>query len=222
MTGRESVGFNLHTLGQILTATPNLATLALDNISIHASALSGLPPPTFRLTSLTLKRAPHFTRKQLKWLLRPSSFAESLRQLALTWDGSAGPALNGVRYAALRVTRLVLSTSTPGLVESAALHFPSLERLEVRAACRVDAGRLFGNLERPLVELVDRSGEGAGVGRRGLGWVVATGDLEGVRGLRRAVLSGGGGEGMEMVRVACQAKGVELVVEEREAQCNKC
>lgn len=217
MTGRPTLPFNLHTLGQILTATPRLTSLSLSHIHPHPSALHSLPPTTFHLTHLSLisDPPPLLTRAHLKWLLRPSSLAESLRHLALEWDGPAGPALHAVRYAALRVKTLRVRTRTPGLVESLVMHFPMLEGLEVRAGCGVDAARLVGNLEWPLKELVDWGREGEGLGRSGLAWVIGSGEYQFARELERVevgVVGSGDQEGDELLRVACAAKGVQLVL----------
>ncbi|ORY65632.1 hypothetical protein BCR35DRAFT_334610 [Leucosporidium creatinivorum] len=182
--------FNLHTVGQIVISLPQLRHLALRHIHASPTSLEGLSPyPTFTLTSFALYSTPNLTPKHLHWLLRSTSFAESLRTLALDWDSSPR-ILNPIRYSVLRVERLHLTTTTPGVVENFALHCPSLTRLTIKASVPVDGVRLFGNLEMPLLELTDRSeGERNGLDRRMLSLIIAGRSLRFARKLRRLSLA---------------------------------
>ena len=209
----HSSGFNLHTIGQLLSNLPSLTHLALRNIHVVPSALAGLLPPTFSLQSLALFNfaGPSLEPAHLRWLLRSTSHSESLRRLALEWNGDSPRVLNPVRYAALRVTHLALSSSHSGVPESLAIHFPSLKVLQVRSTKPVDVGRMLGNLEGPLDVLVDRSaGPGAGVDPGDLAQVLRRGGLESIgelKGVRIARTS-------EELVMACVGVGARLEVRE--------
>jgi hypothetical protein len=207
--------FNLHTVGQIVISLPQLRHLALRNIHASPTSLEGLSPyPTFTLTSFALYSTPNLTPKHLHWLLRSTSFAESLRTLALDWDSSPR-ILNPIRYSVLRVERLHLTTSTPGVVENFALHCPSLTRLTFKADVPVDGVRLFGNLEMPLLELADRSeGEGNGLDTRMLALIIAGRSLRFARKLRQLSLAPReeSERRSEELRKACEARRIGLDV----------
>lgn len=207
--------FNLHTIGQIVLSLPQLRYLALRNVHASPTSLEGLSPyPVFTLTSFALYSTPNLTSKHLHWLLRSTSFAESLRTLALDWNSSPR-ILNPIRYSVLRVERLHLTTSTHGVVENFALHCPSLTRLTIEASVPVDGARLFGNLETPLLELVDRSeGEGNGVDTRMLALIIAGRSLRFARKLRRLSLAPRQAKERQTdeLRKACEDHRVVLVV----------
>ncbi|KAM0750886.1 hypothetical protein T439DRAFT_325933 [Meredithblackwellia eburnea MCA 4105] len=162
--GTSEGGFNLHTVGQLLTNLPSLTHLALRNIQVVPAALEGLVPPTCQLISLALVETRKLEPHHLLWLLRSTALAETLINLTLSWNESPR-ILNPIRYAALKVHHLALSTTTAGVPEAMVLHFPSLRLLEIQSNHSVDGKRLLENIEGPgLDALVDRSVEGAGVG----------------------------------------------------------
>lgn len=210
--------FNLHTVGQIVVSLPQLRHLALRHIHASPNSLEGLSPyPTYTLTSFALYSTPNLNPKHLHWLLRSTSFAESLRTLALDWNSSnSSPRIfNPIRYSVLRVERLHLTTSTPGVVENFVLHCPSLTRLTISASVPVDGARLFGNLEMPLLELADRSaGEGNGLDTRLLALIIAGRSLRFARKLRRLSLAPRveSQRRFEELREACAERRVDLDV----------
>lgn len=211
--------FNLHTVGQIVVSLPQLRHLSLRHIHASPTSLQGLTFPTFALTSFALFSTPDLIPHHLHWLLRATSHAETMRTLALDWDQSPR-ILNPIRYAALRVEQLALTTSTPGVVEAFVLHCPSLKQLTLRASVPVNAARLLGNLEERLSELVDKSeGPGCGVDARMLGLIIAGGCLKQGRKLRRLSIVGKKAEEnrrAELVK-ACAERQVIVTVEQSAA-----
>lgn len=203
-------GFNMHTVGQIVSNLPSLTHLALRHIQAVPSALSGLVLPTCTLSSLALLDTPCLEAAQLRWLLRSTTHAETLRHLAITWHADSPRALNPVRYAALRVSHFAVSTTTPGVPESLALHFPSLRVLQLQSTQSIDPKRLFGNLEGPLEYLVDRSKISAGVDPGELAMVLRRAETVSVEGLRavRVVRTS------EELVMACVGVGARLEVRE--------
>ncbi|KAL8287400.1 hypothetical protein RQP46_003258 [Phenoliferia psychrophenolica] len=204
-------GFNLHTIGQLLTNLPHLTTLALRNIQVVPASLEGLVPPTYALQSLALFNfgGPALEPAHLRWLLRSTSHAESLRHLALEWHADSARTLNPVRYLALRVTHLALSSSHPGVPESLAIHFPSLKVLELKSTARINVERLLANLEGPLDVLADRSvGMAAGIEPGSLAQVLRKGYIESVDELKRVRV----GRTSEELVMACVGVGAKLEV----------
>ncbi|KAK4704352.1 hypothetical protein P7C70_g1860, partial [Phenoliferia sp. Uapishka_3] len=130
----------------------------------------------------------------------------------MEWHEASPRILNRVRYAALRVTHFSISTTHPGVPESLALHFPSLQVLQLKSTQRVDVRRLLENLEGRLKVLVDRSAGDGGVESGDLAMVLRRDELESVEGLK-GVIMGKGRKSEELV-MSCVGRGVRL--EERE------
>lgn len=206
--GCGGCGFNLHTLGILLSSLSSLTHLAISNIHASPTSLLSLPPPTYRLAEFALISTSALLPSHVAWLLLSTSHAESLRHLTLSWSSDSPRILNPVRFLSWPVTHLSLSTATPGVPEALALHFPSLRKLDVRSTCSVDFGRLVRNLEgaRRLEVFVDRS-EAGGVEVEEIGRVLSEeGDrLEGLRMI-------GVGESSEELEKVCAARGIRIEV----------
>ncbi|BGP49628.1 hypothetical protein JCM10450v2_005529 [Rhodotorula kratochvilovae] len=145
-SGASDRAFSLHTVGQILQDLPNLAHLALRNLHCYPSALAGLSPPACKLSSFALFSSPAITPEQLRWLLKPSIYADSLRSLAFDIPPHLPPShLSSVKWAATPVTRLAVTSSRPEVVEGLPQHFPSLRRYTFCSPAPVDPHRILAS-----------------------------------------------------------------------------
>ncbi|GAA5956879.1 hypothetical protein JCM3765_006627 [Sporobolomyces pararoseus] len=209
-------GFNLSAIGQILTTVPQLKHLELRNIRSSKTSLSGIPHPTFQLSSFSLFTSSFPASSQLSWLLSSSTTAESLQTIKFQLPRNVLPyELHSIYWAPIRVTSLSISCENPEVVECIPLHCPHLERLEFNLLSRnnelVDARRLLKNSiqYRRLKEIRDLSKrDGGGMDLRS----VAEGLLlyrKKVK-LSRIVLSTGRREekGLRELKAACRLLGV--------------
>lgn len=155
--GGDGGRFSLDAVGRIVAALPLLKHLALRRIAVYPTSLSGIPmPQQLQLASFALFDTPGLHPRQLRWLLRSTSHAETLRTLAMNWDESAR-ILNPVRYVVLRLETLFLTTSTSGVVESLVPHCASLKHLHFQSSAPVDLFRLFSHFDTSLLTITDRS-----------------------------------------------------------------
>lgn len=183
--------FNLHSLGILLVKIPHLKHLALRKIVTTKEALHNLATPTYTLHSFALFEAPQLSSDQLYWMLRSTEQADSLKELALEWNGSPR-ILNQSRYVISSVSTLSISTITPGLVENLMLHFPSLQHLTFQSTHSVNVGRLLSNLEIPLLTLVDKSLPPFGLCTMKLEQLIRSGRLRCAVDIKRIVVQAGG------------------------------
>ncbi|KAI5477261.1 hypothetical protein MNV49_006557 [Pseudohyphozyma bogoriensis] len=208
--------FSLHTVGQLLVHVGStLRHLALRNIVAHHTSFDGLQPhEDLQLSSLALFNVSSLESQHLSWLLRSTAWAESLRTLAMEWDGSAR-VLNPVRYVVLRVTDLYLTTRTAGIIENMALHFPSLRHFHIQSTHPIDVHRLFANLDSPIESIVDRSPVGAGLWgmEEELAIMIWRGEGRMVKGLKSVVLrrrEGKERKGVKVLDAVCELKRIQF------------
>ncbi|GAA5983927.1 hypothetical protein JCM5350_001795 [Sporobolomyces pararoseus] len=169
-TAENEGGFNLTAIGQILDTVPQLKHLELRNIRSSKTSLSGIPQPTFQLSSFSLFTSHFLTSSQLTWLLSSSTNAESLRTIEFYLPRNVLPyELHSIYWAPIRVTSLFISCENVRVIESIPLHCPHLEQFELNLLSRqelVDARKLLKNSTqyRRLKEIRDSSKrEGGGL-----------------------------------------------------------
>lgn len=125
------LGFNLTTIGQILSTLPTLEHLELRNVRSSPTSLSGISPPSFHLSSLLLFTTPFLSPRHLTWLLSSSNESESLRTIKFHLPTSVLPfQLHPIYWAPIRVTSFYISCHDPKKIESMPSHLPHLERFE--------------------------------------------------------------------------------------------
>jgi hypothetical protein len=166
----DDAGFNLTTVGQVLNTVPQLKHLELRNLRSSRTSLSGIPPPSFTLTSFSLFTTPFLTSSQLSWLLSSSTQAESLRTIDFNLPSTVYPyQLHSIYWAPIRVTTLSIECENPRVIEYMPLHCPHLERIEFKLVSRrdketesIDARLLLKNAiqYRRLQEIRDQTSQG--------------------------------------------------------------
>ncbi|GAA5895675.1 uncharacterized protein JCM6883_001584 [Sporobolomyces salmoneus] len=216
----DSNGFNLTTIGQILQTVPQLKHLELRNIKSSKTSLVGIPPPTFKLSSLSLFTPSFLSFSQLSWLLSSTTEAESLRTLKFYLPPNVLPfQLHSVYWAPIRVTSLYISCENPAVIESMPLHFPHLERFTFALLRRpdrnrsyIEARRIFLNSKKyeTLKELSDESKRG------GMEPVLCMEGLMGFKpGLRKITLRGGRYRESGLCQLKEYCREMDIVFEER-------
>lgn len=233
IVGRTSLaggGFNLHTVGQVLQATPNLCELALRDLNCCAGALAGLAKPACKLSSFALFGAPSVTSEQLYWLLHASIYADSLRSLAFDVSPGVPPShFAPVKWAATPVTRLAITSSRAEVAQGIPQHFPSLRHFAFRSSNPVNPHRLLASCAAcgSVQTIEDRSPAEEDEEARGvatLAWaealLLARRRLPGVASLRRlALVSARRAEaGWEVLEEVCRLLGVQLETYELERE----
>lgn len=210
----ESAGFNLNSVGRIVSACQNLRHLHLRNVRSSGPTLDklGAVPPC-ALRSFALISSPTIKQNDLAWLLRSTCLAESLRDLALEWHDSPRPILESVRYGVLRLERLAFTTRIEGSVESLMLHCPSLQHLQFKVTGMVDPVRLLANLERPILRLEDHSEPGHGFNLLQLAVAIESGHLKFARQLERVAvcLVNTPAAHVSVLKQACLARRIDLI-----------